>query len=181
MDSYDICLEKLKILEGGFVNDPNDAGGATKWGMSLSFLKKLADVDKDGFVDGDLDRDGDVDIDDINHLTLEDYERIIKVNFWDVQPQGTLAGKIKLQFKLLEMGVHASPLIAMKTLQYAAGLSADGVVGIQTLKAIRDIPEDTLVSRFKYHQLRYYNKCIINRPKNFAFMANWTWRAHQEL
>lgn len=179
--AFDLCLQKLKIIEGGKVNDPNDAGGATKWGMSLRFLQKLADTDKNGYVDGDINEDGIVDEKDIDALTEDRYKQIIKQYFWNVYPQDTLLGKVKLQFKLFELGVHGSPLTAIKTLQYAAGLNADGVVGMKTLKAIRDIPEDTLVQKFKYHQLRYYNTCIINRPKNFSFMSNWTWRAHQEL
>lgn len=179
--AFDICLEKLLVLEGGKVNDPDDAGLATKWGMSLRFLQKLRDTDRDGFVDGDLNRDGVVDEKDIDALTLEDYNKIIKEYFWDVYPQEELTGKIKLQFKLFELGVHGSPLTAIKTLQYAGGLKPDGVVGSQTISLIHTVPEDTLIERFQYHQLRYYNSCIINRPINVKYIKNWTWRANQKL
>jgi hypothetical protein len=45
--------------EGGFVNDPKDPGGATKYGISLRFLRDLAPEL------GDVDGDGDVDADDV--------------------------------------------------------------------------------------------------------------------
>ena len=32
--TYDQCFDRLIGAEGGYVNDPNDAGGETKWGIS---------------------------------------------------------------------------------------------------------------------------------------------------
>ena len=42
----------LKV-EGGYVDDANDAGGATNWGISLRFVKQSG-------VDLDIDGDGDI-------------------------------------------------------------------------------------------------------------------------
>lgn len=51
----------LKV-EGGYVDDPNDAGGATNWGISLRFVKQSG-------VDLDIDGDGDIDAEDMKALT----------------------------------------------------------------------------------------------------------------
>ena len=45
--------------EGGYVNDPDDPGGATKFGVTIGTLRQLG---------LDLDGDGDVDIDDYRGL-----------------------------------------------------------------------------------------------------------------
>ena len=49
--------------EGGFVNDPDDLGGATNMGVTIGTWKSCG-YDKDG--------DGDIDVDDLHLLTRED-------------------------------------------------------------------------------------------------------------
>ena len=47
----DIAIQIIN-LEGGFVNDPLDSGGATKFGVTLETAKRYnLDVNKDGKVD----------------------------------------------------------------------------------------------------------------------------------
>ena len=58
--AFERAFRLLLRAEGGYVNDPNDAGGATNHGISLRAVR-LRDVDRDGHLDFDLDRDGDVD------------------------------------------------------------------------------------------------------------------------
>ena len=41
-------LRKLLEIEGGWVNDPKDRGGATKYGISLRFLAAEGAFDADG-------------------------------------------------------------------------------------------------------------------------------------
>ena len=55
----DIAQEILKA-EGGFVNDPDDPGGPTNYGVTLKALKRLGH---------DLNQDGRVDIADLKQLS----------------------------------------------------------------------------------------------------------------
>ena len=55
----DIAQEILKA-EGGFVNDPDDPGGPTNYGVTLKTLKQLGN---------DLNQDGRVDIADLKQLS----------------------------------------------------------------------------------------------------------------
>jgi lysozyme family protein len=181
MGSFETCVAQTLDIEKGYVDNPNDAGGATNFGLSLRFLKKLADADKDGFVDGDIDKDGDVDIDDVKHLTLEDDRRILKSYFWDMLPMAPFEGQIKVQWKLFDIAVNCSPAQSIKILQRAVGVEADGLVGVKTLTAAKTMPEDTLLQKLSYHQLRYYNQCVWNRPANLAFLKGWTERADKQL
>lgn len=43
--------EEIVKREGGYVNDPDDPGGATKWGVTIGTMKALKiDLDKNGYV-----------------------------------------------------------------------------------------------------------------------------------
>jgi len=52
--------EEIVDREGGYVNDPDDPGGPTKYGVTIHTARAL---------NLDVDNDGDVDIDDIKALT----------------------------------------------------------------------------------------------------------------
>ncbi len=181
MTNFETCIKATLEIERGYVNNPNDAGGATNYGLSLRFLKKLGDADKNGFIDGDIDQDGDVDIDDVKALTLEDVDRILKTYFWDELPMSAFNEKVKVQWKLFDIAVHCSPNRAIKILQKAVNTEPDGLVGIKTLTAANSMNEDSLLLRISLEQLKYYNYCVINRPQNLEFLKNWTWRADKQL
>lgn len=51
-DKFKHAVQVVLKHEGGFVNDKNDRGGATKAGISLRFLQKEnIDINNDGKID----------------------------------------------------------------------------------------------------------------------------------
>jgi lysozyme family protein len=181
MDNYKACFEKTMEIEGGFVDDPDDAGGTTKFGVSLRFLKKLIETDQNGYAYGDIDHDGDIDDKDIEALTIEDVERIMRQYFWNLLPMDQFETQPRVQWKLFDLAIHASPYESKRVFQRAVKVYPDGIIGEKTLAAAKAITEDSLLRAFSYHQLRYYNKSVIRRPLNLKYLSNWMWRADQQL
>lgn len=109
-DAVSLVLE----FEGEYVDDPGDPGLATKYGISK---RSYPDVD-------------------IKNLTLDQARAIYKEDFWDrcfcdELPKG-------LDFIMFDTAVNQGPSSAVKMLQSAAGVTVDGVLGPQTLKAAQN-------------------------------------------
>lgn len=76
------ALKFILKREGGYVNDPDDPGGATNFGISLRYALKVGDIDNDGLLELDIDKDGDVDEIDIKNLTPEIVRETYYRDFW---------------------------------------------------------------------------------------------------
>lgn len=181
MTDFEKCIAKTLDIEKGFVDDPNDAGGATNFGVSLRFLQKLIDTDRDGYVDGDIDKDGDVDVDDIKKLTLDDVHRIMRTYFWNELPFIETNIPLSIKWKVFDISIHCSPLRAVKILQKALKIIPDGVWGIKSYNALQTANTDSLLNSISKEQMKYYSSIIVNRPANLKFLKNWTWRAFEQL
>lgn len=125
------CVADLIRHEGGLVDDLNDRGGVTKYGISLRFLKAHGI---------DLNDDGKADAEDIKELTRKQAEQIYWGQFW-LTLNCDLIEPAELSKLVFEFGVNAGNLRAGKCLQKAlraAGQSVwvDGIIGPKTIEAI---------------------------------------------
>lgn len=119
MAKVNILLPFILSWEGGFVNHPNDKGGATNKGVTLKTWKSI------GY---DKDKDGDIDVQDLKLITDEDVmNRVLKPYFWDKWH----ADSIKHQgiANLLVDWVWTSGSKGIIYPQQILGVKADGVVG----------------------------------------------------
>lgn len=121
--------------EGGFVDHPNDPGGATKFGVTIHTLRRL------GF---DVDGDGDIDRDDVKALTIDEAVRIF-VDKYFYDPKIDMLPEI-LWPVMFDMSVHSggnAVKVLQRTLNRVAGrigfkpLAVDGAIGPVTARAAR--------------------------------------------
>lgn len=178
------ALQVVLHHEGGFVDDRDDPGGATDFGISLRFLQTvLEDADEDGFADGDIDRDGDIDIDDIRKLDFDDVATLYENKFW----KKAKCDKIKSQLlavKAFDMSVNMGPKQAWKLIQRAcntlgATLVVDGKAGKKTLASVNSLLDldFMLVVNLRREQDRFYNGLIRKKPSLAKFELGWRRRA----
>jgi len=116
------CIAFVIKEEGGFVNDPNDPGGATKFGVSIRAHRD--DI-------GDLDRDGDIDAADVQLVSIEQAIEIYHDEYWQAIRGEELFDSLAVL--LLDTAVNCGKVTAIKLLQRSVGVSDDGVFGPVTM------------------------------------------------
>ncbi len=128
MRSVENIADEIIAREGGYVNDPDDPGGPTKYGVTLGTLRGLR-IDNDG--------DGDTDAEDVKRLTREQAREIFVSDYFHRPGIGSLPEP--LQPSLFDMYVNAGSN-AVRILQRLLNdmghrLAVDGAIGPQTIEA----------------------------------------------
>ncbi len=196
---YRKAAARLLKVEGGFVDDPADRGGATKLGISLRFLKAEGQIDAngDGLADFDLDMDGDIDGADIRLLTGDLALALYHRCFWQrlgaegfPAPLGEMLfdqavnGGLTAARKLLQRAINQRLMLAAKNGAKApAPLKVDGAIGTATNEAMRWLLRypacgmPGLTSAFREAVADRYHAIARANPSQKRFLKGWLVRA----
>ena len=123
MKSFKEIIEKVLHHEGGYVNDPKDLGGETKYGITKRFYPDV----------------------DIKNLTIEQATEIYKKDYWDKNKVESLPQN--LWHIYFDMCVNMGKRTAVKVLQRAAvnkgrDIEVDGGLGPMTIGALKGVELD---------------------------------------
>lgn len=156
---------EIVAREGGYVNDPDDPGGATKYGVTIHTMRRLG---------LDLDADGDVDALDVRALSRTQAEDIFVKHYFH-KPRISLL-PAELQPSVFDMYVNAGSN-AVKILQrllrdMGHPVSVDGLIGPQTAGAadlvVRDAP-DHVADAYGIARRNYYFRLADLRSSSRKF------------
>ncbi|MFA7098192.1 MAG: glycosyl hydrolase 108 family protein [Gammaproteobacteria bacterium] len=170
---FDKAMAFVEQWEGGFVNDPRDPGGATKYGISLRFLRSLAPEL------GDVDGDGDVDADDVLALTPDKARDLYRKHFWEPLQLSIVpvAASMLLFDTAVNMGRLRAVRICQETLRtFCHQVAVDGIIGPQTQTALRQVcmyHPDGLADRFCLHRLDHYSGIVEANDDLARYMRGW--------
>lgn len=164
----DKFLKSIPVIlrnEGGWVNDPSDPGGVTKFGISLRFLKSTGDLNFD------LDGDGDIDYFDIKALAVKNAEQAYWAYFWLPLKLDQLKND-ELALQVFDFAVNAGKKTAILALQLVAGCKQDGVIGPQTIAAANTFI-DNIAERYKKERVLYYKVLALKKPAFAKYLKGW--------
>ena len=167
MANIELYIPKLLALEGGYVNDPADRGGATNMGITLGSWRSMG-YDKDG--------DGDIDVDDIRRLCRRDLEMFVENFFW----KRWRADEIRDQ-KLAEMLVDwtwCSGRWGIVIPQRLLQLTDDGIVGGKTLSAVNAADPGKFLIDLYNARLAFLRSIFRRDSSQLRFAKGWVNRVN---
>ena len=148
--------------EGGYVNDPQDPGGETKYGISKRSYPHL----------------------DIANLTREEAIAIYRRDWWERYRIGEIED-VAIASKVLDLFVNVGPIqgaIIVQRALHACGrrdVEIDGIIGSRTLAAINSVrPRAALLAAIKAEAAAYYRFLVERRPELRRFEQGWITRAY---
>jgi len=176
MSRFDLAIPTVLEHEGGYVDDPDDPGGATNFGISLRYLKKQ------GAHVGDFDEDGDVDIDDIRAMSVDDAEHIYRTLWWDRFGYGKIVDQA-LATKVFDLAVNMGARQAHRLLQRACRavgkpVTEDGLLGPVTLAAVNELPAQAVLAALRSEAAGFYRVLIAADPGRRKWQSGWLRRAY---
>lgn len=146
--------------EGGYVNDPDDPGGETKYGVSKKSYPHV----------------------DIASLTIEQAKDIYYEDWWlPLKCPQILDDKVAQKY--LDTCVNTGKGTGTKILQRALQMigyriTVDGAIGPKTLAAVNAADPQALLVAMRQQQKAHYAQLIQKNPKLEKFRRGWMARAN---
>lgn len=157
--NFDLAVENVLELEGGFVDNRHDPGGATNFGISLRYMKGLSPQE------ADLNKDGEVNAKDIKTMTRAQAKTFYRKNWWQKYNYNNI-DNAGVAIKILDMSVNMGGKQAHKLVQRAcravgAECVDDGILGDKTFAAINSASAKHLIPALRCTQAGFYYALVM--------------------
>ncbi len=160
MKSVRDLAAEIVAREGGFVNDPDDPGGATKHGVTLNTLRRLGI---------DITRDTRIDVADVRALTVVQAVDIYVEHYFRRTGIGALPEILQASVFDMYVNAGANAVKVLQRLLTSMGFpcDADGQIGPQTIRAAQMAAEAApshLADAYGIARRNYYYALADARP-----------------
>ncbi len=159
-ERFEGLIGKILNHEGGYVDDPVDPGGETKYGISKRSYPHV----------------------DIKALTVAQAKDIYYRDWW-LRLRCNEIQDDRIAQKHLDTSINVGPRNGVRILQRAlcdAGepVVVDGLIGPKTLAAIKRADPEKLLAAMRYQQAQFYKRIIERNPDLVRFERGWMARAN---
>lgn len=157
MAKAELLKDFILKWEGGFSDHPADRGGATNKGITLATFQQFYGKDST--------------VDDLCSMTDAQWLHIFKTGYWDRWK----ADEIESQSvaNILVDWVWASGVYGIKEPQKLLGLTADGIVGSATLKAVNSQDAKEFFEKLKEARISFVERIVASNPSQKVFLNGW--------
>jgi len=152
------AIDGVLDREGGYVKDPSDRGGETKFGISKRSYPYL----------------------DIADITKQDAIDIYCEDFWVPLCAGQIVKQI-LANVFFDFAVNSGRTRATKLMQQILFVPIDGMIGPITIGAINSADGEKTAMQYTLQRIQFYNDLASSRKSQRKFLAGWIKRALSAL
>ena len=150
LTKFEDIIEITLHHEGGYVNDPDDLGGETNFGIAKRFYPDV----------------------DIKNLTKDEASDIYRRDYWDKYRCAELPEDLRhVYFDMcVNMGAGRATKIMQETANAkGADLKVDGGMGPKTIGAMKNVE----LKRVRAYRVKYYANLIVRKPDLEKFYFGW--------
>ena len=151
--NFDQVMAVVLVHEGGYVNNSNDRGGPTKYGITQADMPNV----------------------DIRQITPDQAVAYYQEHYW--KPLYSQISDQEIGEKLFDMGVLFGVKTAVKLLQISLrneiAIVTDGEFGEQTLQ---DVNEHGNINQYRTVLLNHCMNIVNNNPNDSEFLEGWIQR-----
>lgn len=152
MAKFEDAIGTVLKNEGGYVNNPADPGGETKYGISKRSYPNV----------------------DIKNLTEDEAKEIYKRDFWKFDGIDSQEVATKIFDAMVNMGSRA-----IKFAQQLVGTVVDGKYGAKTEAAINAQDPVEFLKAYRDKMEQFYRNLVLADPSKAQFLKGWLRRARQ--
>lgn len=158
--------------EGGYVDNPNDSGGATNFGITIGEYEAYFGSPATAA--------------EIKAMPLFVAKEIYKAKYWSTMRLDEVVSQ-GVATAIFDMGVNFGPFVATKMAQEACNkyapptVSVDGVLGPMTIQAINLINPKMFIGTFAGIVKAHYSAIVAANPKDHVFYKGWMARSDRLL
>jgi lysozyme family protein len=160
-NNFKIAFKEIIGIEGGYVNNPNDRGGETKYGISKRAYPNL----------------------DIKNLTLQNAQDIYYKDYWSAIKLDYVED-LKIALELFDTAVNMGIRTASKMFQEAlnllnrngsnfSDLTIDGDIGSKTITAYIKVDKAILLKVLNGLQFKRYVEIVEKDSRQEVFFNGW--------
>ncbi len=160
MKSVQEIAEEIVAREGGFVNDPDDPGGATKYGVTIATMRRLG---------LDLTGDGQVDVADVRKLSRIQARDIFVEHYFRRPGIAQLPEAIQASVFDMYVNAGANAIRILQRLLRKMGwmVAVDGAIGPETIAASEAAYQSArahFANAYGIERRNYYYRLADKRP-----------------
>lgn len=173
-NKIDAMIAEIIKIEAGYVNNPHDSGGPTKYGITLKTLEAWRN-------------DDDLYSEDVKALTKSEAAEIYEENYY-LHPGINYLPEL-IQPVVFDMSVNMGPVNAIKLMQrvihkMGTPIEIDGYSGPRTRQSAViacNVYGKEILQKICDARIEYYRDIVKEKPEKIVFLDGWENRAHMFL
>lgn len=161
-EPLEALFQRAKNSKYGFVNDPDDRGGATVIGVTFGTFTTYC---KKNMIKADPT------VEDLKNIDFETWLTILSKEYWDRWKADLIFNQSVAN--ILVDWVWGSGVNGIKIPQKLLGVTADGIVGPKTIEALNKFNPEVIFDEIVVARIEFYYSIVERTPSQKKFLNGW--------